>query len=277
MSKGHNKKRNVGLIYEQVIQRSSQALVEGRVDDAKVYTQFLKRHFALGSEIFKEYKLFSAIIGTHGVSEKVADRILELARTSMKDINMNKLKKEKGVLINEANQIFGKGVLFADQVEKYRALATVQTLLNEWANPGTLSVPNTARYENQLRNFMMLNEITTEVKIIDDVNDISIKMFHERFNKSYTNKLLTTQKNFLRYMILESSTPKNITNVILETKLKLLLMLESYHSQEKNDILCEKYNTVYKKIQSMDCANKDAMAKQLTMLQLIHELENDNE
>ena len=54
MSKGHNKKRNVGLIYEQVINKASAAMMDGGPEHAKMHISFLKKHFAEGTELLKE-------------------------------------------------------------------------------------------------------------------------------------------------------------------------------------------------------------------------------
>ena len=161
--KGHNKKRNVGLVYEQIVRQTSAATTEKRVVDAKAYIELAKKYFSKESELVKEFKLFNAILETSGVSEKIAFRVLELAKESAKLIDIEKLNHEKGSLINEANRVFGKGKLFNTQVENFRALATVQSLLNEWRNPGSLSPIATAKYENQLTNFMMLEPKTKTI------------------------------------------------------------------------------------------------------------------
>jgi len=275
MSKGHNKKRNVGLIYEQVIKQSVLAITEDRPEDAKVYTEFLKRHFVKGSELLKEFKLFNAILATNGVSEKVADRVLELACESTRNINAGKLAKEKGVFINEANRLFGKNALFAVPVENFRALATVQSLLNEWKVPGTLFPADTARYENQLREFMMLEPRPSSLQIVEGIDDVSVKMFHKRFDDSYDDKFIQSQKDFLRSLTFGQQ--DEVSDLILATKKRVLELLLERQITEENSVLREKYTSVRENIQRLDPSDSSALARQLTMLQLIDELEDGNE
>ena len=76
MSKGHNKKRNVGLVYEQIVRQASIATTDKKVADAKKYIGLAKKYFSNDSELVKEFKLFNAILETNNVSERVACRVL---------------------------------------------------------------------------------------------------------------------------------------------------------------------------------------------------------
>ena len=275
MSKGHNKKRNVGLIYEQVINKASAAMIVGGPAQAKTYIDFLKKHFVEGSELLKEFKLFTAILDTNGVSEKIADRILELARESVKSIDFKKLNFEKGVFINEANRVFGKGQLFEARVENFRALATVQSLLNEWRSPGALSPAITAQYESQLREYMMLNVDSSATNLTESVDEISVKMFHKRFNETYGEKFTPIQKDFLHDFMFRDS--EYVVGLITASRQKALDLLKERNNVENNNILKKQYGSVYENILKLDPADPHGPARQLTLLQLIEELEDENE
>ena len=275
MSKGHNKKRNVGLIYEQIVRQATIATTENRASDAKTYVQFVTKHFVEGSELLKEFKLFNAILETSGVSEKVADRVLELARETTRSIDVEKLHREKGTLINEANRLFGKGSLFATPVENFRALATVQSLLNEWQSPGTLSASSTAKYESQLVQFMMIRPEPQVFERMSGINETSLNMFHKRFDSVYGDKLTDTQKGFLNDLTFLDK--DQITQIIFDTKERVLQLLIDHHASESNSLLKEKYEVVRKNIETMNYTDHSAPSRQLTLLQLIAELEDENE
>ena len=53
MSKTHNKKRNVGIIYEQLVRKVSESLVEGDMDRANLVLDILKKNFRKGTELNK--------------------------------------------------------------------------------------------------------------------------------------------------------------------------------------------------------------------------------
>ena len=274
MSKGHNKKRNVGLIYEQVTNKAAEAMIQGQPDLARQYAQFLKKHVAPGSELLKEFRLFNAILDTSGVSEKVADRVLELARESTNAINFKQLDREKGTFINEANRMFGKGTLFSTHVKNFRALATVQSLMNEWRNPGTLSLNHTVQYESQLREFMMLKSSPDSMQVIENIDDISVRMFHKRFDETYNDKFISSQRDFLCDLTFKDT--DDIVNIIASSKQKVLGLLLDHHATESNTLLREKYDSVFQSISEMDPKDEKAPARQLTILQLIDELEDKN-
>ena len=69
----HNKKRNVGLIYELLIRRLSRAVVEQ--DNSKIRTvkQIINTRFKPGTELYKEFRLFNAITSTNSVSDQIPD------------------------------------------------------------------------------------------------------------------------------------------------------------------------------------------------------------
>ena len=54
----HNKKRNVGVLFAQLSEYISSALVEGREQDSHVALSILKNHFVKGTELHKEFRLF---------------------------------------------------------------------------------------------------------------------------------------------------------------------------------------------------------------------------
>ena len=275
MSKGHNKKRNVGLVYEQIVRQASVAATEKRVDDAKEYVDLAKKYFSKNSELAKEFKLFNAILETSGVSERVATRVLELARESAAMIDIERLGHEKGSLINEANRVFGRGELFNTRVENFRALATVQSLLNEWRNPGTLSPAVVAKYERQLVNFMMMSPQPKQAGASHDVDPLAVKMFHKRFDEHYQDKLTPSQKKFLNDVTFLNS--DQVHEIISETKSRVLDMLDDRNSQETNNLLREQYERVRSNIAMLDPTSAHAPASQLTLLQLIDELEDEDE
>ena len=103
MSKSHNKKRNIGLIYEQLVSYVSQALVEGKKSDADNALKIIGRNFKKGSELYREFRLFNALVKTYVKSDALATRILSEAKAAAQDHDAKKLRAEKSQLIKEIN------------------------------------------------------------------------------------------------------------------------------------------------------------------------------
>lgn len=274
----HNKKRNVGLIYEQVSQRAAEAVVSKEPARARSYARFLAKHYNNSTELSKEFKLFKAIVETSGVDQRVAERILDIARKGASSINEEKLEREKGLLIKEANVMFGKGNLFNTRVEHYRAFATVQSLINEWRSPGTLAPKETAQLECQLVDFMMTPSDQpaplAEGVSAGEVDALSLKMFQESFTKKYTSVLSESQQDFLKIV---SFRPENVPAAVGEIKKIALGLLSERAQNEENYLLREQQEKVRLKIEELDPNSEAAAARGLGLLRLIEELESDDD
>ena len=68
----HNKKRNVGLIYELFLKHMSNCLVDGDIASLKIATKILEKRFAKGTELYKEFRLFNAL---------AQDKMIEISKS----------------------------------------------------------------------------------------------------------------------------------------------------------------------------------------------------
>lgn len=129
--KSHNKKRNVGIIYEQLVLKISKALVE---NDKKTFydtKKLLKKHFAKDTELYKEYRILNSLAVTKINDPTIIPAILEEVKKASWRINKRKLEHQKSKLIRSINETFGKS-FYSTRVNNYRDLATVNILLSEY-------------------------------------------------------------------------------------------------------------------------------------------------
>jgi hypothetical protein len=122
---------------------------------------------------------------------------------------------------------------------------------------------------------MMLEPRPSSLQIVEGIDDVSVKMFHKRFDDSYDDKFIQSQKDFLRSLTFGQQ--DEVSDLILATKKKVLELLLERQTTEENSVLREKYTSVRENIQRLDPSDSSALARQLTMLQLIDELEDGNE
>ena len=130
----HNKKRNVGLLFAQLSQSVSESMVEGDIDKANKALSIVKRHFNPGTELFKEFRLFRAIVATSVPSDSLASSIIGEAKAASKKIDTRLLKQQKSALIKDINYNLKEETFYDRRVSDYKIFATVQTLLSEWRN-----------------------------------------------------------------------------------------------------------------------------------------------
>ena len=99
----HNKKRNVGLIHEQLVRHASEKIVEKNQGSADTVFSILEKHFHKNSELYREFRLFNSLVHTKINDTILAYRIIEESKRACIDQNKSKLRKEKSLLIKEIN------------------------------------------------------------------------------------------------------------------------------------------------------------------------------
>jgi len=150
MSRSHNKKRNVGLVYEFLVRYISKALVEGRSDSAQRAVAILNRRFKPGTQLYKEFRLFNSLLVTHVSSANVVNTIITEARQATRRLNMRSLDNEKSALIREINHSLQDPNFFNQKISDYRTYATIQTLLNDWRSGDDIDISKMATLEDNL-------------------------------------------------------------------------------------------------------------------------------
>lgn len=272
MSRSHNKKRNVGIIYEQIVIFICNRLLEKNKKEAEIATNIIAKHFKKGTQLYKEYKLFKALAETSAISDHLASSIiLEAKKACNTMFDSTNLEKEKSALIKDLNYSFGKGVIFEEKVSNYRTFATIQTLLNEWREKDS-SFDMIAEYEIKLHNKLTSTLEETKTGLPVKVTPLISKIMNNKFEEKYKNDLNENQKILIKNFIDDDE--KKITSQYLKIKESCLISLQKYMSSCQNKVLIEKNNIIKKKIQSLDENNlsKDNLQKFLIISKLKEEM-----
>ena len=149
MSKSHNKKRNVGIIYEQLLRTMAESLIVDETEKYRKALNIIRKHFRQGTQLYREFRLFNALVKTSVNKESLATRILQEAKTAALDFDSSQLRKEKAALIKDINYILADSSFYNQRIREYREYATIQTLLNDWRAPQS-NIPRIADYENKV-------------------------------------------------------------------------------------------------------------------------------
>tara|TARA_Y100000114_G_C11750790_1_gene324195 strand:- start:649 stop:1479 length:831 start_codon:yes stop_codon:yes gene_type:complete len=272
MARSHNKKRNVGIIYEQIINYVCNKLMNKEKDKAEVAIKIIKNNFKKDTQLYKEYKLFKALASTHNVSDHLASSIITEAKKACNYMFNNEiLEKEKSNLIRELNHNIGKGLIFEEKIKNYRTYATIQTLLNEWRKSSS-DFDKVTEYEIKLHESLTSKNVITDTKVMPKVDKLTYKLMKEMFNKKYNSKLNETQQEIISAFIKDDE--KLLENKYLALKSSSKILLEEYIKDCNNNILLEKQNNVFSKFKSLDekDMSKENMQKFLTLAKLKEEL-----
>ena len=277
MSKTHNKKRNVGVIYEILVKYIAECLVEKRDKQRKIASKIIRKYYAPNTEIYKEYRLFRSLIETTVSNQSVANSILSEAKKASSALDEKALDKEKSNLIREINYQLDSEKVYKTKIDDYRLYATVQTVLNEWRreSPGDLRV--LAEYEDKIASWLLEDKRSDEFDIDEkkDVDSFVVRLMAEKFNDRYGKNLSSDQRALLRKYVFTGN-PAAIQDDVVGLVSKAKQTLENYSTD--SEYVMSKVERVLTKINEHDFSNinDETVSKSLTILSMINQLENEN-
>ncbi len=286
MSKGsHNKKRNVGIIFEQLTKYMSKAVLEKDYVKARITLRIIRECFKPGSQLYREFRLFNALVKTRVPREALANRILEDARNASRKFDGNKLRHEKSALIKKINHTLDDSNFYNQRIKEYRSYATIQTLLNDWRLREHADIARVVKYENDVINWLLAEGTTSGSVTPDydnkDINVLTLKIMNEKFNKKYGESLNEEQKGIIKQYVFETSLNDPAKIEKYNTLKKLAVdEIREFALTCKNEVLNEKVGNVIKKIENFQVKRIDdaTVSRLLTISSLKQELlENQSE
>lgn len=277
----HNKKRNVGIIYELFLKHMSDCLISGDISKVKRASSILEKRFSKGTELYKEFRLFNALAQTTASDTHIVASILSEAKSAARNCNNEKLNKEKSALIRDINYKIKDKKFYYRSIENYRDLATIQVMLNEWRDTTSGNIQKLIEFESKVGEMLLREknkpDIEAEAKRLNasDSNKLVFKIMTEKMNSKYGNELTKSQKEIIRnYALYTGSDTGHLVEFLKNRKERALVLLENFEEKENNKVLIEKVDYVRSKINSIttDKINDESIIKFLTITKLISEL-----
>jgi len=277
MARNHNKKRNVGLIYEQLVRQLSICIIEKDEKKLKTVQGILTKHFKPGTELYQEFRLFNALAKTTLPSESLATRVLGEARRAARGSNSKNLSCEKSALIKEINHSLNDPTFYNQKIPAYREYATIQVLLNDWRKNG--DIKRIAEYEAKVHNMLLEEKKNSS---LDDesnssVNRLTVRLMLEKFNKKYNVFLNEEQTKIIKNYVF--FTDEEMNSYLEGLKVTTIAELHKYRKKCENQVLLEKIDKVIENITFLNesKAEDDSIAKFLLISKLKEEIkETDN-
>ena len=276
--KSHNKKRNVGIIYEQLVLKLSKALVENDKKTFRDTRQIIKKYFKKGTELHKEHKLVNSLADFEVTQANVIPSILEETKKATWRINDRRLDREKSKLIREINETFGKS-FYSTRVSNYRNLATIDLLLQEYKKGSKCDHIKILEYSDkvtgillQKKNFSKVNEMKTP-----EVNSLVVKLMREKFSKTYSKNLTADQVNLINEWVINGSSP-GLVSEMKATKKICLETLDRYQKTCSNDFIFGNLGNVRNNVSGIvfdEEINESHIIKTMTMYDIIKELSGE--
>ena len=274
--KSHNKKRNVGILYELLLSTAAKGLVESNRSLTRKSQKLIKRFFNPETELYKEHRLFKALVEPHIQDGALATKILGEAKRAARSHNKDRLTREKSKLIREINHSFGKD-FYNQRVENYVDYATVQTLLNDWRSYSEAPIDRVTLYESKVHSILIRPK--NNLKLMEEhdkqVDNLVIKVMTEKFNKKYSGQLNDLQQLLIKeYVFNENTDGKAFKGVLNRIKETVLRDLTEYATSCDNSIVSKKINEVKDDIRVLNINTLDdqTMERFLTLCSLSEEL-----
>jgi len=281
MSKAHNKKRNTALLYEFLVRSISTALVEGNKKSSTIGLKILKRYFKPGTELYKEFRLFNALVKTTVTSDNVSSNIINEARTAATNINTEVLDVEKSRLIRNINHSINNENFYDQPISNYKMYATIQTLFNEWRKPkGTGDIATMAKYEQSLRDWLLESKKEIEQTLTENspgTSRLLMKVMMKKLNEKYNTALNSEQREIIRSYAFSAAKEDQTTIKckLNEIKNNLLVSMNSYaQNHSENTFVLKKISNVREKImdESFDAIDDSTVSRFMLYSALRHEL-----
>ncbi len=212
--KSHNKKRNVGIIYEQLVLKLSKAVVENDKKTFRDTKQIIKKYFNKSTELYKEHKLVNSLADFQTTQTAVIPTILEETKKATWRINERKLDREKSKLIRDINETFGKS-FYSTRVANYRDLATIDLLLQEYKKGSSSDHLKLLEYSDKVSSILLKQKNNTDVDSMKtpEVNNLVVTLMREKFSKAYVSNLTSDQINLVNEWVINGQTPQLVSEM----------------------------------------------------------------
>ncbi len=281
MPKSHNKKRNVGIIYELLLRRISERLISEERDEAQKILDIISKRFKKGTALYKEFRLFRALAKSHVSDSAIAAAILTEAKFAARRTNISMLEREKSNLIREINYALNDRSIYSGFIPDYKELATIQVLLNDWRDGDSADIKRMAMYESKVIEHLLKEkaEIDIESESNSDIDALVVKIMSEKINKKYKNKFNSDQREILNSYAFSISTGdsqkiQEMNRRLLSIKDRSIQSLDKLCECTENKTLKGKIEIVREKILAESVENMDdqKIVKFLTLIDLCKEI-----
>jgi hypothetical protein len=252
----HNKKRNVGLVYEFFARYIGLAVINNNNDDIAKAKKILKKHFGVGTELNKELKMFKALYESSVTSREAAVHLANRVREMASKQDKRALDSEKSSLILEINGSLNDPDFFNRPVSDYKTYASIQVLLNAWRDEKVLTESLTeslAIEEKVIEHLCGKSRGEKSPGVLQmqmsDVDKMVVNIMTEKVNKRFAGELNDEQKAIIQLYVFKD-TSKDYSDKLNEALLGLQgrvksVLLKSKKEFEKDKAVSKKLDEVF--------------------------------
>lgn len=281
MKTNHNKKSNVGLIFEFLSRQVLSGMIQNDNKKARQAVRLIKTYFCPEKELSEEFKLFNTLLYSQVKDHRVASRLLSSVLEEAKKLPYLQISKQKYDLLNDVRRVFGESV-FDSQVENYRVYASVQQLMDDARGHKPIKdVAERVLFEEYVLEHLVDNSEVQRIEEYkekgyyqerDDIDRLTYNLVMKKFNQKWKDQLSPAQVVMLREYIVRKDDDEfqNFANDKVEQIKKTLL---DYKNTTSEAVITLKIDTVLNEIDS----KKDDLSYLLVCAKLCEDMAGEQE
>ena len=270
----HSKYKNTGILFELLTRQITADTLSGRSNKS---LDFLKKHFNSKTELLKEYKIYHTLSTKKFEKESKANILIDTLLESYKNLNKNKLRREKYNLIKEIKNNYDITDFFNSKIKNYKVMASVFNLLeNVKASPNSIikSKINILEHITKEKPKEKSNTVLEELKKSDkNTRLLTYKVILEKFNDKYKD-LADNQKLLLKEYVNNVTNSPSLKSYINEEIRQVKKDLTKYSKKVKDKAVVIKLNETKDLIKPL-CKKSNVHDDNVTNLLNYYELINE--
>ena len=190
----HNKKRNTALIFEILTREFTKTIVNADSERKAHVVTILKEFFSKGTPLAQEFELYSALLQTANIQQKVAERLLQEIKAAYTQLDENIIFNAQSQLIAAINKGLGQKV-WANFVPNFKSIASVSAIFNS-----KTPVKKKVLFEQAIIDAMSSPSVLPNSIAMKPLDSLTYNSFIKKFNEKYGG-LLQEQKDLLNRYI----------------------------------------------------------------------------
>jgi hypothetical protein len=262
----------------------SAAIVENDKASAQRALDIIEKYYDKSTELYKEYRLFNALVKSTVSDTPVAAAVLSEAKSAARRADIRKLDYEKSLLIREINHNLKDDSFYQRRIPDYRFYATVQNLLNEWTAGDRSDLTKMVMLEGQVVHWLLAEKREEQVNLdtpAPEVDNLVVKIMNEKFNEKYAGKLNIDQTKLIQDYIfsIENGQEERFLGRLSSLRETALVRVDQLKTMTKNQTLQERIPLVETALRNLNFTslNDETISRFMTVSQLVTELSEEDD
>lgn len=283
MALKHRKKRNVGLVYEFLLRKMSERMLEGDGDGFAEAVDVARRFFSEGMPLARERELFETVRTARGLDGPAARRVLSEVLEASRSLDAEETERQKSLLIGEVNRRFGRDFFARYRLPEYRLLASIQLALDGARGRRLSEAADRVRLEEALVGYMASSadalpaDLQAEGRVDGTVYRLALKKFDDRYGRNLGPRQKKVLGEYVRF--LHTGDRRRFLGFLGEQRgLVRAALSQGARLEEvrKDPVMAERLQEAAAKLRSLEPSTEDsAVSEMLLFARLAEELESD--